>query len=809
MNTRKSGLALAVAASVALLVACGGGGGGGGTPVVGGGGGDVTTGGGGGGGGGQPSTTAVAVTVIDGAIRNATVCLDKNLNGACDSDEPSAKTDASGAASLQVDAADAGKYPVLAIVGTDAVDADNGAVTTAFVLKAPADKPAVVSPLTTLVQSQVEATGASTATAEAAIKAQIGLDVSLFQDFTKSTTTEGATLNAIARTIVVTTQQQTSALASSVGGAAIDGSTITQQDINDLITRKLLEVLPSVVAQLADPAVQAAIASKDPAQLNAALAPVVASAVSSSGITTSSVGTLVGIANQQQAATGEVPVTNVATAALNQLTYNGAGNWFQRVFSSTAAQNAPDASGNTRAVERRSRANSGVVAHWAFGGNPSAQSDFHWNGGNWVQCALQTETISGVRDAEGRANYNYCDGFDVGSSQRAAFDVSGKTMLDVYNQVRGAGFVNITIANAATALGTATFPANSKLFYQTNTPLSTAIGYSPSPASELRNLNADVAAGNASASDTGAACASITPATSLTTISSPATSLESFIAANPATPCYYPTSTMQVPSTSGTPVTVSSGSRNEWWNNSTAGIGQLGNVPVGAVQTAGSESYYTGNTLLRVGFAAGNVAKYFACQQRASDGSVRNCNPIGTGTYAINTLGDARVLTLANTPVQAAALQERVFVERGGKVRVGYKNRTTPNPSARMNMAATNALLAQLGMEAVDPEAAFELTPASYQGDWQVWNAADVDVVDYSIVRIQPNFNGTTGYLCFDNTGATFSCTLSLNPATGAVTLQDTDGVLTATFGMASGAVTGSFAPAAGGAAETIVGRRR
>src|SRR6476620_5720209 len=244
MDTKKNGLALAVVASLALVVACGGGGGGGG--------GGTTAGGGGGGTGGTPgtATTAVAVTVVDGAIRNATVCLDKNLNGLCDTGEPSAKTDASGAASLQVDAADVGKYPVLAVVGTDAVDADNGPVTTAFVLKAPADKTSVVSPLTTLVQSQVEATGASTATAEATIKAQIGLDVSLFQDFTKSTTTEGGTLNAIARTLVITTQQQSAALASSVGSTAIDGSTITQQDLNDLITRKLLEVLPAVVAKL-------------------------------------------------------------------------------------------------------------------------------------------------------------------------------------------------------------------------------------------------------------------------------------------------------------------------------------------------------------------------------------------------------------------------------------------------------------------------------------------------------------------------------------------------------------------------------
>jgi hypothetical protein len=663
------------------------------------------------------------------------------------------------------------------------------------------------------VQSRVEATGASTATAEAAVKAQIGVNVSLFQDFTKSTTTEGATLNAIARTVVITTQQQTEALKSTVGTAAIDGSTITQQDLNDLITRKLLEVLPAVVAQLADPAVQAAIASKDPAQLTAALAPVVSSAVTSSAITTTSVGTLVGIANQAQ--TPEAPVTAVAAATMNQLSWFDPSNWLQRVFTATAAQNTPDASGKTRVVERRSRASSGSVAHWAFGGNPNAQSDFHWNGSTWVQCALNAETLSTVRDAEGRSIGDYCDGFDVSSSMRAAFDVSGQSMISVYNQARNAGYVNLFINNAATALGAATFPTGSKLFYQTNTPISTAMAYSPSPGSELRNTNAAIAAGNASASDTTAACASILPSTPQSSYTTAATTLESMVAANTATPCYFGEFPIQVPSTSGTPVSVPSGPRNEWWNNSTVTLGQLGTAPVGAVQQAGSESYYTTNTLLRVGFGPGNVAKYFACQQRATDGSTRNCDPIGTGTYAITTVGDARVMTLANTPVQAASLQERVFIERGGKVRVGYKNRTTPNSTARLNLIGANALLAKLGMEQVDPDTPFALTPASYQGDWQVWsandaNASDGNAAEYSIIRIAQTYNGTgtTGYVCFDYTGQTFTCTLTLNPATGAFTVQDSDGTLTGTLGMASGAITATFQPLAG-AAETIVGRRR
>lgn len=49
------------------------------------------------------------ITVIDGAIQNANVCLDKNNNGVCDPGEPSVKTDATGKVTLKVDNAELGK----------------------------------------------------------------------------------------------------------------------------------------------------------------------------------------------------------------------------------------------------------------------------------------------------------------------------------------------------------------------------------------------------------------------------------------------------------------------------------------------------------------------------------------------------------------------------------------------------------------------------------------------------------------------------------------------------------------------------
>jgi len=68
-----------------------------------------------------PVSKSVPVKVIDGAIKNALVCLDKNTNGACDEGEPFARTDVGGNATLSVPEADAGKFPMLALVGTDAL----------------------------------------------------------------------------------------------------------------------------------------------------------------------------------------------------------------------------------------------------------------------------------------------------------------------------------------------------------------------------------------------------------------------------------------------------------------------------------------------------------------------------------------------------------------------------------------------------------------------------------------------------------------------------------------------------------------
>jgi hypothetical protein len=148
-----SRLALAlVATSSVILAGCGGGDSGGLISTN-----NPGTGGGGGGGGTPPGVSTVAVSgiVADGLLQNAKVCLDVNNNRICDTNEPSAMTNASGA--YTINSAAGTNFPVLAMITAGVtIDSDYGAVGESYMLMAPAGKPEFVSPYTTLVQSEID-----------------------------------------------------------------------------------------------------------------------------------------------------------------------------------------------------------------------------------------------------------------------------------------------------------------------------------------------------------------------------------------------------------------------------------------------------------------------------------------------------------------------------------------------------------------------------------------------------------------------------------------------------------------------------
>lgn len=742
-----------------------------------------------------PAPVQLTTTVLDGVIRNALVCLDANANGLCDSGEIQGRTGADGKVTLSVPAADAGKYPLLALVGTDAVDADHGPVTVAYSMQAPADQTAVVTPLSTLVQRVVADSGVSSSVAAAAVQSALGLSASLFADYQAA----GGSADAatVARLIVVTQQQQLQALAAAVGTNAIDGQPITAADLQTLVQRKLVEMAQPLAAAAGDPAVAAATGDAKASAIAAAATQLVAT----EGITAA--GAPVAVAAGRQAPTTP-STTPEASVQLVSLSHTDAQNWSLRAITSSVAQATPDSENKTRFVDRRVRSVAGSIGTWSSGGDPTRNSDVHWNGSAWATCGMNFENKSTVRTAAGLAQYDYCGGRETGSSQRSVFDVSGQSMATVLQQARDAGYTNLAVASGS--LGSATFPAGSKVFYHASTPATTAFTYlngggeAPAGTSQrLAQYSAAVAGGGtASQQPAGTACNS----TETNTNGVASTTLESMIAAKRGTPCIYAPGTFTYQG-----VVYSSGERNEWWGNSTLNLGKLGTAPVGSGTAPG---YYTANTLLRVGFdASGNGVTYYACRERFNNGSPRNCDRIGSGTYAIQTLGDARVLTFANLPAQTAGLTyERAFVERGGAVFFGFRSKPVVSNSFRLNLTATAAFLAQLGLPAIDPAVPFATTAGSFVGTWDLRGTTEPAGTSATAVTISAN--GAVS--CFDKAqNQSFACTLTFtNAAAGTWDWAAGESTATGTFDHVAATTSGTFVdPTSTPSTGTFVGTRR
>jgi len=149
---------------------------------------DTTDSGSGGGGGGGPATVeriSFSGLVADGYLAGATVCLDINENKVCDVDEPSTTSGTGGTFEIS-DATQAQRdtYPLLVevVVGTT-VDEDNAGVTLTkpLTLSAPVGF-SFVSPLSTMVQSEVE-DGSTPSEAEMAVQEKLGTTLSLDEDY--------------------------------------------------------------------------------------------------------------------------------------------------------------------------------------------------------------------------------------------------------------------------------------------------------------------------------------------------------------------------------------------------------------------------------------------------------------------------------------------------------------------------------------------------------------------------------------------------------------------------------------------------
>ena len=671
----------ALVSTTSLLVACGGGGGGSDDP---------------------PAATSVTITgkAVDGPLQGVTACYDLNDNYECDSGEPtSAATGADGAFTISgITVADGGKHAVLVDVPASAIDADTGvAVGTEFQMVAPAtdasgNHSVFVSPLSTLVELQRVSAAQSRADATSFVQSQLGLAVSPLADFTSSGSADNVKAANAARLTRAAQTQQSQALAAAVNQTDLSGSAVTQDDVNELAATSVLGSLPNIGAAATDASLQGQTGTA----LRDAVAALAAALVAQNGPTVPEAVAAIGV--------GKLPpdpgttATPTAGASLAALRYTSASDWYMRSFQATAADSTPDANGLVRNYDVRSRVDaanpSGIT--WGFNNDYNRAGDRFWSGSTWRTCDLGTRSSGTQRDATGRSNYNYCDNHEKGTSVRSGVDIAGQTLVSVLtDRIRtvpgGSGGVNFADWGPAdlSLLGAATFPADSKLFYQTVTPLEAAYAYDARD-TNLVNVPSQAAADGGDARTTPSIVCN-----SASVPSSPTVSLDEMVARSPGTPCVFNPAT----NADGTSLNP-----NEAWALTSVSMGNVNDYF--ATLPAGTSNYYTNVGRMRVSFTGtGNGVVYYQCLERRTPLSARNCTAIGSGTYTITSLGDGRVMSFNNVPAAFSRITfERVFVERGGAVYFGYRNRVGASfAQVRLNMTAANAMLSQLGLPVIAP----------------------------------------------------------------------------------------------------------
>jgi hypothetical protein len=645
---------------------------------------------------GEPPPVAISGRVVDGPLQGATACYDLNDNGACDSGEPtSAATPADGSFTINVVAGVAGRHAVVVNVPATAIDADTGAAVGApltFVAPATNNNGAqsvFVSPLTTLVAAQMRATGATAAEAAAVVQAQAGLDISPLQDFTGTAPAlqEAALL---ARLAVQTQIALAASMAPQLGQTSATGGTITQADIDLATVNALRAALPALAAAAADPVVAAATNVQQ--ALVAAAADLVATQP-----TLDAAAALAAVAAAQlpQGAAG----TAEPTATLRALSFTDANNWNYRAMAANAGDNTPDNAGLLRFYDIHRQAVGGVVSTWGLGTLQSRSGDTYWNGSLWRTCEFGFRSTQTQRDASGFATYNYCDGYEKGTSQRNVLDISGQTLASVItNRIRtfagedsGIAYANWGPTNLA-ILGSATFPAGSEIYYQTSTPTENAFAYDVN--APVTTFGTGAAAGGDARNNTTLPCFAAFNA-QITAFN--VGTLEQLTTVATGNPCTV------------NPQTDANGSStnpNLWWGATSV---SLGTVTDASVQPAGTGNFYTTSAALRVIFTGNSSVRYVSCLTRTSSGSIRNCTEVGSGTYAIQTLGTApniaRVMTFSNLPTIAQRLNfTRIFVERDGVVYLGYRsNSNVTRSTLRLNLTAGNAVLNAVGIAPITP----------------------------------------------------------------------------------------------------------
>ena len=187
------------------------------------------------GGGGGVTGQSVGGRVMDGYLVGATVCLDANVNGACEADEVSAVTAVGGRFSFKVaDDVDLATARLAVAVPETAVDEDTGlAVGTAYRLMGFAGAQVVVTPLTTAVAAHLDS-GLTKDQAVAQTKADLGIDFDPAEDYVA---TPNAAVHNAARVLAGAFQRNSLSSSSAIRSAlpSIKAAAMTAFASNDAL----------------------------------------------------------------------------------------------------------------------------------------------------------------------------------------------------------------------------------------------------------------------------------------------------------------------------------------------------------------------------------------------------------------------------------------------------------------------------------------------------------------------------------------------------------------------------------------------
>ncbi len=158
--------------------------------------------GGGSSGGATDSGVTLSGNVADGYLVGAKVCVDRNQNNVCDTDEPYAITISNGKYSFSNLLPSDLEKPLVAIITADVIDEDdNLTVDGTYYLKAPAGVK-FVSPLTTMVKQHMEDNNVSLTSAKNSVATELGVSATMLTtDYIKVNTQDSIDAHKAAKII--------------------------------------------------------------------------------------------------------------------------------------------------------------------------------------------------------------------------------------------------------------------------------------------------------------------------------------------------------------------------------------------------------------------------------------------------------------------------------------------------------------------------------------------------------------------------------------------------------------------------------